>query len=274
MVRSRPGGIPGPAGEIYCLFPLASPPCSYGYGGDGAREKVDARLFVGGAWEAMLEAEQMEPYGNMKMSMSVASFKNMVLREGEGRAGRITVRAMAKEFIGKDARVVLGDITGVIFSTVHSEVFSAIGERIEVGSVLVLRNIAGLLCLGSASVHLSVLLSTIDKVYVSSCSPTHKNPRAVLTMGDLQWLKDSYSKEALDFERISPKFIPEKQIRSLTYLSRRYLGSSAGRCRGTGPSAFRIGRTCSTINSPKVRLVQICAVFPDRESSSMFKNFV
>ena len=208
LKNPRLAGIPGPAGETYFLFPPTRPLLSYGYAGsDVGSQNVDARLFVGGAWEAMLEAERMEPYGRTKMCNSVASFKKMVLREEGGKAGRIMVRVMTKEFIGKDARVVLGDITGLVVSTVHSEVFPVMGERIEPGAVLVLQNIGGLICPGSAytrkveqsrSVHLIVQLSTIEKVYDASCSPRHASARTSLITGDLQRLKDSSTKKALD----------------------------------------------------------------------------
>ena len=80
------------------------------------------------------------------MSESISLLKNKAFKDGFGRAEHIYVRVMDIRFIGKDGLVLFADVTGEIFGTVNKDVFKNKKEDIEVGSVLLLEGVVGLLC--------------------------------------------------------------------------------------------------------------------------------
>lgn len=201
--------IPGPAGNTFPLFPSSSsaalPHDEEIWRRGDPFDEVDRRLYTEGAWQDMLVAEKLEPFGTGKIWYSVNSLRKVVFNEGSGKAEQLWVRIMEIELIGKDGLVLLGDITGQICGTVHREVFEAREKAICVGSVLLLRGVTGLLCfderrrlgrkLHGAYVHVSVQLSNIGRIFPcsSSAPPTH-----VVTSHEIQRLRDAYTDGALE----------------------------------------------------------------------------
>ena len=138
------------------------------------------------------------------MSESISLLKNKAFKDGFGRAEHIYVRVMDIRFIGKDGLVLFADVTGEIFGTVNKDAFKNKKEDIEVGSVLLLEGVVGLLCvddhpymgrkMGSASVHLSVQLENVARVF-PYCS--EEPSKLTVTSRELEQLKDAYTEDAL-----------------------------------------------------------------------------
>ena len=156
-------------------------------------------FFRGGAWHEMLRSEGIEPYGEARMTHSVRSLWDLALRSTGANVERIALIIMNLELVGRDFRAELGDITGVVIATVNKAVFRAQKGRgeIRVGTVLVLQDMSGLLCFEnkvrqpSASVHLSIQISNIVKVYQPS-APLSESSYICTTD-----LRQSYVKHAL-----------------------------------------------------------------------------
>ena len=233
--------IPGPAGDTFPLFPSSSsaalPDDEETWRSGDPSDKVDGRLYTEGAWQDMLLAEKLEPFGTGKIWYSVNSLRKVVFNEGSGKAEQLWVRIMQIELIGKDGLVLLGDITGQICGTVHREVFEANKKAICVGSVLLLREVTGLLCfderrglrtkLHGAWVHVSVQLSNIGRIFPCSSStpPTH-----VVTSREIKRLRDAYTDGALqmtDSDRKSQRSVRRQLLRThFLYKSTRRHGGS------------------------------------------------
>ena len=206
--RPLPYRIPGPAGDTESLYSSSHTSETSleaeVWGGSECSGRIDPRSFTTGAWQAMLASGSLEPYGRRKMCTSIGSLKRKVFEYGFARAEHISVRILRVEFIGNDALVLFGDVTGKIFSTVNREVFKKTNGDIEVGSVLLLEGVAGLLCLdehpdirrkmGSAYVHLSVQLENVAKVFPYFMEAPRKVTVACTTLEDL---KGAYTDDAL-----------------------------------------------------------------------------
>lgn len=158
----------------------------------------------------MLKAEQLPPYGKRKLGSCVRVFEGAVKNMGGGKVARIILRVIAMEFVAQEARVLLGDITGFVVGTVHGEVFKKRKKEVEVGAVVVLKNVSGLLCCedgmrdmsgawnsGRSSLHLSIHLSNIVRVFQNSSPTPIRSNAPVSGQERLQELQSAYTPKAL-----------------------------------------------------------------------------
>ena len=159
--------------------------------------------------------------------------------------------------------MVLGDITGLVSGTVHSEVFGRMKRGFDVGSVLVLRDLWGIVYLereesaprlsGVPCVHLSVQLSNIVEVFQPSCPTPARAVTPSSVDGWIQELRTAYTKEALAVSSNVPfKMVSDRAIK----LARRRPSVTPRRFpRVFPPSAPRklkssIGSSTSTVQEP------------------------
>ena len=206
--RPLPYSIPGPAGDTQSLYPSSHASGTSleaeVWGGTEFSGRIDPRSFSTGAWQAMLSSGSLEPYGRRKMCTSIVSLKRKAYKYGFARAEHISVRILGIEFIGNDALVLFGDVTGQICGTVNREVFKKMNGDMDVGSVLLLEGVGGLLCFddhpgirrstASAYVHLSVQLENVANVF-----PYYREAPSKVTVActTLEHLKEAYTDDAL-----------------------------------------------------------------------------
>ena len=170
----------------------------------------------------MLADEGIELYGRKKICESVASFKRMVLGGVRGKAGRVPVRVMRLEFVGKEGRALLGDITGVLWTTVHSEVFQALRGDIDEGSVLVLQEFSGILCLKDSlrssregmciEVHAALQLRNIAKVFRRASVPPSTTEVYLSRGAHTERLKWAYKEEALEVNVTASRVLARRRL--------------------------------------------------------------
>ena len=225
FTRPLPYRIPGPAGDTHLLNPSSSHIAlsmnEEVWGGREASGSIDARSFTSGAWQAMLASEKLEPYGRGKMCSSISSLKKKAFSDGFVRSPQIYVRIMDIKFIGRDVLVLFGDITGQIYSTMNKKVMEKEEGDIEVGSVLLLEGVGGMLCLdehpnllrktGSAYVHLIVQVENIARVFPYAGEAPSALP---VPPPELKHLRDAYTDEALQISE-RPAALQRMQLRHL-----------------------------------------------------------
>ena len=225
FARPFPYSIPGPAGDTHLLTP-SSPHIALSmdeevWGGREASGSIEARSFTSGAWQAMLASEKIAPYGRGKMCSSISSLKKKAFSDGFVRSSRIYVRIMDIKVIGRDVLVLFGDITGQIYSTMNKKVMEKENGNIEVGSVLLLEAVGGMLCLdehpdllrkmGSAYVHLIVQAENIARVFPYAGEAPSALP---VPPPELKHLRDAYADEVLQISE-RPAVLQRMQLRHL-----------------------------------------------------------
>ena len=221
--------IPGPAGDIFSSLPSSA---AWTFGADaGAREctsttprGVDIRLFTQGAWQRMLEVEGFEPFGRKKMRHSVQSFRHLIVSEGRTRVDELVLRILALESVGRDARALLGDLAGTVESTFHSEVLRSLRDQVEVGTVLILKNVSALILFDHAGsllprvrnlrIHLSIQLSNIVRAFKGSSEVIHQENIPHSLMGWKKPLMDAYTSDNVPVQERNRRNISQREFMS------------------------------------------------------------
>lgn len=204
QARSLPYRIPGPAGNA-CERETAV-----------AREVRPAsreRIFQCVAWQSMLQALRIQPYGQKRLECSIALLRSAALQRSFDRASVIPVRIETLTYVGKDASVKLIDPTASIGGTIHAEVFTVWKNVVDIGAVLLLRGVNALAYPErrptgfhedvASSLHVSIQTSNIERVFSNSDDITNM-------ARDVSTVVKAYTPNALEPPRIVPVSTPRR----------------------------------------------------------------
>lgn len=188
-----PYRIPGPAGGTGWDAPQAPRTAHH--------SKQPQRRFSQAPWQSMLHHARIAPHGTLRLDASLALLRSYALAARFEQVARLPVFVDALSWVGKDASVLLRDPTACIRATVHAAVFEARKDEIEVGAVMLLRNVTALAYQerrqtgfrvdADACLHMSIQPSNVEHVFPVSV----KTP-----LGKVEMLVpcDSYTASAKD----------------------------------------------------------------------------